>query len=35
MFSDKSFRAELNDNEDAGSLYAKLVNWNPAERNMA
>ncbi len=35
MFSDKSFRSELSEDGDAGSLYAKLVNWHPAERNMA
>lgn len=35
MFSDKSFRAELSEDADAGALYAKLVNWHPAERNMA
>jgi PTS system nitrogen regulatory IIA component len=35
MFSDKGFRAELSEDGDAGSLYAKLVNWHPTERNMA
>ena len=35
MFSDKSFRAELTEDADANSLYAKLVNWHPTERNMA
>ncbi|MEK0428695.1 MAG: hypothetical protein RL001_1222 [Pseudomonadota bacterium] len=35
MFSDKSFRAELAEDADASSLYAKLVNWHPTERNMA
>ncbi len=35
MFSDKSFRAELSEDADASSLYARLVNWHPAERNMA
>lgn len=35
MFSDKSFRTELTEDGDANSLYAKLVNWHPSERNMA
>ena len=35
MFSDKSFRAELAEDGDAGSLHTKLVSWHPAERNMA
>jgi PTS system nitrogen regulatory IIA component len=35
MFSDKSFRAELTEDADASSLYTKLVNWHPTERNMA
>lgn len=35
MFSDKSFRAELAEDANTQSLYAKLVNWHPAERNMA
>ncbi len=35
MFSDKSFRAELSEDSDASSLYAKLTSWHPAERNLA
>ena len=35
MFSDKSFRTELAEDSDPHSLYARLVNWHPAERNLA
>ena len=35
MFSDKSFRTELAEDSDTHSLYARLVNWHPAERNLA
>jgi PTS system nitrogen regulatory IIA component len=34
MFSDKGFRSELAEDSDAQSLYTKLVNWHPAERNV-
>ncbi len=34
MFSDKGFRSELAEDGDTQSLYTKLVNWHPAERNM-
>lgn len=34
MFSDKGFRSELTEDSDAQSLYTKLVNWHPAERNV-
>ena len=35
MFSDKGFRAELAEDSDVQSLHTKLVNWHPAERNVA
>ncbi len=34
MFSDKGFRSELTEDSDSQSLYTKLVNWHPAERNV-
>ena len=34
MFSDKGFRSELAEDSDAQSLYTKLINWHPAERNV-
>lgn len=35
MFSDKNFRAAMNEDADAKSLHTRLVSWQPAERNVA